>query len=415
MKHMHMQLNYAMLVLIGATLGWSAVAAAQDRAVQSTDRVVANVVKIEALDDGALTEIEIRVDGDDITAVVNGERVPADRIKVDRSGAITILDKDGNPIGGSRSIMVRKLDAPERLRQTQIEINRPERADVRRLREEVDGIPVPPPPPDRPDAPAAPRVMLGVHMEEPDLALCRHLQLDPGTSTMIVGVFEGLPAQSAGLREFDVIIAIDGEQPADPLSIRRMLSDREPGDVLTLDVIQSGERQTVELSLKAFDADAMSSARLIGHTATATAPRAGVITVPNMHRRHVNEDVEFDVDWEALGGAYARAFQFNHDGDEAEWHLFTRSHIAPAINAIRQVDVEKLIESQSERVTLSTEAIEQSLERLQQRMEELEGRLERQAERSGVDMERLMDRLAERLQAMERRIERAIDRSRQPG
>ena len=54
-----------------------------------------------------------------------------------------------------------------------------------------------------------PKVILGIQMAPPGAALERHLRLEPGTTTMISGLYEGLPAQVAGLEEFDIIVAVD--------------------------------------------------------------------------------------------------------------------------------------------------------------------------------------------------------------
>ncbi len=106
--------------------------------------------------------------------------------------------------------------------------------------------------------------MLGIHLAEPGKALPRHLGLEPGSTTMISGLYEGLPAHDAGLDQFDIITAIDGQTPADPHSIHEALADKEPGETVTLSVIHEGRAGEVVVTLAAFDADAMHSADLIG-------------------------------------------------------------------------------------------------------------------------------------------------------
>ncbi|MCH8166009.1 MAG: PDZ domain-containing protein, partial [Planctomycetes bacterium] len=91
-----------------------------------------------------------------------------------------------------------------------------------------------------------------------------HLGLEPGSTTMISGLFEGLPAHNAGLDQFDIITAIDGQTPADPQSIHEALADKEPGETVTLSVIHEGRAGEIVITLEAFDADAMHSAELIG-------------------------------------------------------------------------------------------------------------------------------------------------------
>ncbi len=106
--------------------------------------------------------------------------------------------------------------------------------------------------------------MLGVTMVAPSAALRSHLELEEGKSTMVSGVLEGLPADQAGLREFDVIIAINGVREADPASIRAFLQEQQAGDQMDLTVIRQGKRRQVTVTLTAYDADAMRDATYKG-------------------------------------------------------------------------------------------------------------------------------------------------------
>jgi len=112
-----------------------------------------------------------------------------------------------------------------------------------------------------------PKVILGIQMAPPGAALERHLRLEPGTTTMISGLYEGLPAQVAGLEEFDIIVAVDGRKPASAADIRKALADRESGDVVELTVIHEGRKKSIDVTLKAFDRTEMESARLLGKRA----------------------------------------------------------------------------------------------------------------------------------------------------
>ncbi len=109
-----------------------------------------------------------------------------------------------------------------------------------------------------------PKVIVGIQMAPPGLALERHLRLEPGTTTMITGLYEGLPAHAAGLEEFDIIVAVDGRKPAGAADISRALADREPGDIVELTVIHEGRKKAIDVKLKAFDRAEMESAKLIG-------------------------------------------------------------------------------------------------------------------------------------------------------
>ncbi len=112
-----------------------------------------------------------------------------------------------------------------------------------------------------------PKVFMGIHMTQPGPALERHLRLEPGTTTMISALYEGLAAHEAGLEEFDIIVEIDGKTPANHEAIRKALQDMEPGDVVELTVFQEGRRRDVRVRLDAYDREKVASAKLLGRAA----------------------------------------------------------------------------------------------------------------------------------------------------
>jgi membrane-associated protease RseP (regulator of RpoE activity) len=63
-------------------------------------------------------------------------------------------------------------------------------------------------------------------------------------------VVEGSPADEAGLREGDVIAAIDGESLASPQQLSDAIAERQPGDQVTLTVSRSGDgEREIEVTL----------------------------------------------------------------------------------------------------------------------------------------------------------------------
>jgi hypothetical protein len=191
--------------------------------------------------------VEVRIEDGDIFVSVDGEEIPVERIRA-KDGRIMIVDEDGNEI--SLFGIMRGDDdegwsfrlGDDHAHDWVWQLGRPHE-----------------------DAAApAPKVMLGIHMSQPGKALEHHLRLEPGTTTMITALYEDLPAHEAGLREFDIIVAVDGRRPADPKSIREALADKEPGDSVTLTVIQEGETRKVRAVLDEFDQEQMRSAHVIG-------------------------------------------------------------------------------------------------------------------------------------------------------
>ncbi len=100
-----------------------------------------------------------------------------------------------------------------------------------------------------------PKVMLGIQLSPPGEALEIHLRLDPDSATMISRVYEGLAADEAGLEKYDIIVAINGDTPADHERIREVLSDQEPGDEITLTIIHEGKKRKVNVQLQEYSAE----------------------------------------------------------------------------------------------------------------------------------------------------------------
>jgi len=98
-----------------------------------------------------------------------------------------------------------------------------------------------------------PKVMLGVTMMEPDASLRGHLGLEPGTSTLVGAVYAGLPGDAAGLEPYDIIIAINGQKPADTGTLRKALREKEPGAQVTFTVIHRGKEREATIKLEKYD------------------------------------------------------------------------------------------------------------------------------------------------------------------
>jgi putative serine protease PepD len=78
---------------------------------------------------------------------------------------------------------------------------------------------------------------LGVSIEESD------------DGVAISAVIEGSPAQDAGLEEGDVILEVDGVAIDAPQDLTSLVTDKEPGDTVELQVTRDGDERTVEIEL----------------------------------------------------------------------------------------------------------------------------------------------------------------------
>ncbi len=106
-----------------------------------------------------------------------------------------------------------------------------------------------------------PRVMLGINLSEPSPALRKQLKLGEDQQVILVeGVLDGLPADKAGMEDFDVILSIDGSDQASGETLRKALANKNPGDTLKLVVLRGGERHKIEPILARYDASQLDGA-----------------------------------------------------------------------------------------------------------------------------------------------------------
>lgn len=207
------------------------IAAPQERSI-AAENIVVNTNA-----DGESHTIQLRVDGDGVSVIRDGKEIPHAQIVQDGS-QIVITDKDGRRV---QAINVKASPLGHYTFQGVPSAGTAATAVFE-----------------------APKVMLGVHMTAPTPALEYHLGLDEGKTTMINGIYEGLPAHEAGLALYDIITSVDGSNDADNESIRKALAERNPGDSVDLTIIHEGKRREITLKLAAYDASAMEKAKLIG-------------------------------------------------------------------------------------------------------------------------------------------------------
>ncbi len=189
--------------------------------------------------------VEIRVENGEVEVFIDGEEIPADRF-IQEDGRIVILDEDGNELE-SIGLAVGLGDADDAFNFAWVA---PQVENTFWFQPDYE-----------------PKVMIGVHIGEPGDALRYHLRLEKGETTMISGLYEGLPAHDAGLDQYDIIIGIDGKRPAGPKALVDALAEKEPGDEITLTVIREGRTRDVHVELEEFDRSRMDESKLIGDPA----------------------------------------------------------------------------------------------------------------------------------------------------
>lgn len=108
-----------------------------------------------------------------------------------------------------------------------------------------------------------PRVMLGINLTEPSDAMRKQLKLGADRQVILVEkVIEGLPAQKAGLEDYDVILSIDGSDSASSAGLTKVLRAKNPGDELKLVVLRGGEKKAITAKLSKYDAQKLSGGNI---------------------------------------------------------------------------------------------------------------------------------------------------------
>jgi hypothetical protein len=297
-----------------------------------------SVVMTSDDDDGDSHTIQIRVNNGKLTVVRDGKEVPASQIKQD-DGQIVVTDKDGNEIQSFKVVVK----------------GSPGESDVFFGNGEGWNAVAP--------AAAAPKVMLGVHMTTPGPALEHQLGLDPDSTTMINGLYEGLPAEQAGIEQYDIITKVNGEAPADNDAIRKALAKLNPGDTITFNVIHEGKPKTVTVKVQAYDADAMKKAKLIGEAEENQI--WSIVGAPTPHGES----------WLGAGNL-SELYHGALVAPNGELHKYLEE-VKPQLNQLKQWHAEAMPKLR--------ENVDEQLERLDKRMSDLEDLLEKLIEKQTKD------------------------------
>ena len=93
-------------------------------------------------------------------------------------------------------------------------------------------------------------ISMGDKEELSDESLAEVLGLDASEGGVLISrVIEDSPAEEAGLRGGDVIVAVDGQSVRDSASLLVIIAYKKPGDDVRLDVVRRGERKTITATL----------------------------------------------------------------------------------------------------------------------------------------------------------------------
>jgi 2-alkenal reductase len=90
---------------------------------------------------------------------------------------------------------------------------------------------------------------LGVRFGTIDAMLALDNNLPVNAGALISAVEQGGPAARAGLRSGDIVTKVNGKPIGPGQSLRALLLEYKPGDVVTLDVVRNGEQLSLDVTL----------------------------------------------------------------------------------------------------------------------------------------------------------------------
>jgi S1-C subfamily serine protease len=94
------------------------------------------------------------------------------------------------------------------------------------------------------------RAWLGVQVVGVDRVVASQIGVPPDTlGAAVVGVIPGSPAEQAGIEPGDVIVGVGGASIEAPSGLTESLTERDPGDEVTLDLVDPGGRRSVTVRL----------------------------------------------------------------------------------------------------------------------------------------------------------------------
>ena len=94
------------------------------------------------------------------------------------------------------------------------------------------------------------RAMLGVTMRPMDDKLAKELKLSSPNGVYIVEVLKGSAADEAGIKEGDVIVAVDSVEVRNASAVKEQVNRFHPGDKTTVTVLRDGKEKVLDVTFK---------------------------------------------------------------------------------------------------------------------------------------------------------------------
>jgi S1-C subfamily serine protease len=96
------------------------------------------------------------------------------------------------------------------------------------------------------------RAYMGIRMTDVDQSVIDQLQLPSGTKgVVLVEVVSNGPASQAGLKNYDVIVKLDGKSVSSASEVQTLVENKKVGNRMRVEVIRQGKHITIPVILQA--------------------------------------------------------------------------------------------------------------------------------------------------------------------
>jgi serine protease Do len=149
------------------------------------------------------------------------------------------------------------------------------------------------------------RGRLGVGIQPMTRELAHSFKLDAPAGAVVVNIEKGSPAERAGLKVGDVILAYNGKKLEDPNELPRLVAATKPGEKATLEVWRNGKREQLAATVGEFPSETTPVSRETPSKDASNNLGLAVSELPPEGRKALGVDYGVVVE-EVTGGAAAR-------------------------------------------------------------------------------------------------------------
>ena len=150
------------------------------------------------------------------------------------------------------------------------------------------------------------RGRLGIGVQPVTKELAKSFRRDAPTGAVVVSVEPGSPAERAGLKNGDVILAFGGKPIEDPNELPRLVAATKPGEKAPIEVWRNGKRERLSATVGEFPSEAKSASRQEATKQASSDLGLSVTELPAEGRKALGVEYGLIVA-EVTGGAAARS------------------------------------------------------------------------------------------------------------